>query len=336
MGKITLKDIAAKTGYSISTISRSLSDNNRIPLETREEIKKIAKELNYTIDINARNLSKKSSNTIGVFMQDDFFKIPHSTFTNVFWSTLHEEIQLKKYEPALYLFKNTEDFKYKVSQLFNSGIIDGIIIFSKMLTNSEIEFLKEMKYPYSLLYYGPEKYSEEVFTADNYSAGKIITQYLLNRNLKSILTITTDMTPSFKMRTLGFKHALEENGVTFNENSIIKSSPSFENGVAIAHELYGKLGTIDAIFAQHDIWALGLIKGFNDLGVKIPDEVSIIGHDNLSFKNWFSPELTSFTIETKKICFDAIESLIEDKIYQRKKIPTSKTLGTLILGKSVK
>lgn len=59
MKKITLKDIAAKTGYSVSTISRSLSDNNRIPLETREEIKRIAKELNYTIDINARNLSKK-------------------------------------------------------------------------------------------------------------------------------------------------------------------------------------------------------------------------------------------------------------------------------------
>lgn len=336
MGKITLKDIAAKTGYSISTISRSLSDNNRIPLETREEIKRIAKELNYTIDINARNLSKKSSNTIGVFMQDDFFKIPHSTFTNVFWSTLHEEIQLKKYEPALYLFKNTEDFKIKVSQLFNSGLIDGVIIFSKILTNNEIEFLKEMKYPYSLLYYGPEKYSEEVFTADNYSSGKIITQYLLSRNLKSIVTITTDMTPSFKMRTLGFKHALEENKLVFNENLIIKSSPSFENGVAIAQELYKKLDTIDAIFAQHDIWALGLIKGFNDLGVKIPEEISIIGHDNLSFKNWFSPELTSFTIETKKICIDAIESLIEDKIYRRKKIPISKTLGTLILGKSVK
>ncbi|MEG0137085.1 MAG: LacI family DNA-binding transcriptional regulator, partial [Cetobacterium sp.] len=85
MEKITLKDIAALTGYSVSTVSRSLNDNDRIPVETRNEIKEIAKQLNYTIDINARNLSKKTSNTIGVFMQNDFFKLPHSTFTNIFW-----------------------------------------------------------------------------------------------------------------------------------------------------------------------------------------------------------------------------------------------------------
>ena len=336
MKKTTLKDIAAITGYSVSTISRSLNNNNRIPLDTRNEIKEIAKKLNYTIDINARNLSKKKSNTIGVFMQDDFFKIPNSTFTNIFWTTLHEEIQIKEKEPALYLFNNTEDFKYKVSQLFNSGLIDGIIIFSKILTDKEIEFLKEMKYPYSLLYYGPEKYSEEVFTADNYSAGKIITNILISRGLKNILTITTDMTPSFKMRTLGYKHALEEANIKFDEDLVIKTIPSFENGVEIANRLYNNLNKIDAIFSQHDIWALGLIKGFTDLGIKIPEDISIIGHDNLTFKTWFSPVLTTFTIETKKMCVDAIESLIDDKIYKRKKIPISKTLGTLIIGESVK
>ncbi|MEG0069538.1 MAG: LacI family DNA-binding transcriptional regulator [Cetobacterium sp.] len=336
MEKITLKDIAALTGYSVSTVSRSLNDNDRIPVETRNEIKEIAKQLNYTIDINARNLSKKTSNTIGVFMQNDFFKLPHSTFTNIFWSTLHEEIQIKRYEPALYLFSDTDDFKYKISQLFNSGLIDGVIIFSKLLTNKEIEFLKEMKYPYSLLYYGPEKYSEEVFTADNYSAGKIITNFLISRNLKSIATITTDMTPSFKMRTLGYKHALEEAGIKFNESLVIKAIPSFENGVEIAHQLYKKLDEIDAIFSQHDIWALGLIKGFTDLGVKIPEEISIIGHDNLAFKTWFSPVLTTFTIETKKICIDAIESLIDDKIYKRRRVPVFKTLGTLVIGESVR
>lgn len=336
MKKITLKDIAALTGYSVSTISRSLSNNDRIPLETRNEIKEVAMQLNYTIDINARNLSKKTSNTIGVFMQDDFFKLPNSTFTNIFWSTLHEEIQIKGYEPALYLFSDINDFKYKVSQLFNSGLIDGIIIFSKILTNKEIEFLKEMKYPYSLLYYGPEKYSEEIFTADNYRSGKIITNYLISRGLKNIATVTTDMTPSFKMRTLGYKHALEESGIKFNKNLVIKSIPSFENGVKIAHQLYKNLNEIDAIFSQHDIWALGLIKGFTDLGVSIPKDISIIGHDNLAFKTWFSPTLTTFTIETKKMCVNAIESLIDDKIYKRKKVPIFKTLGTLIIGESVK
>lgn len=337
MKKITIKDIAELTGYNVSTISRSLNDNERIPLETREKIKQIAKELNYTVNLNARNLSQKRSNNIGVFMQNDFFSPPSSAFTNPFWNVLNEVIQDAGYEPVLYLFGSMENLEEKASKLLESSLIDGVILFSKNLTDDVIDFFEKRKYPYVLLYYGPEKYREKIFGTDNFLGGKIITEHLIERELKKIATITSDITPSFSERTEGYRCALKESGIEIEESLIFNSPfPSVKCGEEIAKIISKKLDKVDAVFAQHDEWSFGLLKGFSALGIKIPEEISIIGHDNLYYKEWFTPILTTFTIERREICENAVRYLIDERILKKEQVPIKKILGKIVQGDTVR
>lgn len=157
--------------------------------------------------------------------------------------------------------------------------------------------------------------------ADHYKGGYLATQYLINMGHKQIITFTHKIYnkeySEFEERTKGFVKAMEENNLKISEKEIIRDEISFEYGREKIKEIVKKKKKFTAVYAQTDLLALGIIRGLRELNIKVPEEVSVIGYDNIEFGKFSEPELTTINQPTAKLAEEAVKLLTEkfDKKY---------------------
>jgi LacI family transcriptional regulator len=155
--------------------------------------------------------------------------------------------------------------------------------------------LKNLNIPIVLM----DSYIEdkEIYQVNNEDekGGFIATKYLTNLGHKDIAIITgpLDQNGVDRKRLDGYKRALKEANIDFNKEYVFETGVSLAEGYKVSQKLFSKIDKITAAFILSDIGAMGLIKGFNELGVKIPDELSVVGYDNLYYSDYLIPSLTT-------------------------------------------
>lgn len=308
----TLKDISKISGMSISTVSRALNDSPLINDKTKEKIKKIAESMNFEFNINARSLIKSQTNTIGIIFANNYY----SSKTKTFYSTLERyligNIEKNGFEALIQTSSNAYTQNSNIKKLINGQKVDALLIVTRDITEEDMEILENSKIPVAFLYYptNRKKFAKQTFTIDNVKSGALAGKYLAKKGFKNILMITkeTEIETNYLDRTKGF---LEE-ATNLNLNvEISKSGISFDEGYNYALENLKKILEFDAIFCQQDYCALGVIKALNESGVKIPEDISILGHDNFEeILNMFSPKLSTVAQPFEELCFNSIKYLI--------------------------
>lgn len=329
---VTMKDIANITGFSIQTVSRVLNGSQKVKSQTKKIIEDAIKEYEYKPNIFARNLSgPKKNRNILISVRGN---VSH---TATIWLNLliSRIITLNKDENvSIFMEQYYDEFDFKRSLLNRSStFIDGVIIFYEEKNDKRIELLKKENIPYII--YGQSYNKDDVYVAiDSKNSIMIGAEYLFERGMKKILFITANPSPVNNEREKGITGAYLKNNIDLSNLRIIKFINNQEQVYNLVKELYRKKELPEALFISGDEKAIGALKALYDLGIKVPEEISVMGFDDIPISRYFSPALSTvsfdYDIIAKKL-LKKIKNLIDDKEEISEEIP-----GKLIIRESIK
>lgn len=330
--KVTIRTVALKAGVSVSTVSKILTgkykkDNVRISKETVEKVKKIAKELNYTPNYAGRFLSTGKTYTIGV-------NIPKSKKRNFFlghyYSQIIDSIEKEAVKNGYDILLINHD---SVIEKFKSKRIDGLIIIEQWEWNEEIEFLIKENLPFIIVNNLIEdKYKIPSVNIDNeYAVSEIVKHFKNNnhRNLAYIGELTSSPQKEHSIRLKYFIENIKKENLQLNENLfLIGKIPNISNkikeedydqlsgyyGMEYLFKNYSKQFT--GVFCANDLVALGALNFLYKNKIMVPNDISIIGFDDLDFSKYLVNGLTTIRQplnEMGEISFKMLLKIINKK-----------------------
>ncbi|MBM7558735.1 LacI family DNA-binding transcriptional regulator [Marinitoga litoralis] len=306
---VTIKDIAKIAGVSPSTVSRSLNDHPHISNKTKEKIKKIAEELGFEFNEAARTLNKKKTNTIGVIIPQFFDDMRGEIFFANLLGKLIKEAQLKGYHVRI----EYEIEKNQIKKLVQSRSVDGLLLLNPYIKKEDIDFIIEKNIPYIFLHYVAENYKDKKLNyvrTNQEKGGYIATKYFIEKGYRNILTLGgLSINSEFIERTNGYKRALKEYNI--KNEYILDTDVTFEAAKNAIKKMKNNLKNIDAIFAQTDLMALGVIEALNELNYSVPKDIPVMGFDNIQLGTYFKPRLTTIEQPIAKLAKIGVKKIIE-------------------------
>lgn len=302
---VTIKDIAKKANVSHTTVSRALNDSRYIKSETKKHILDIAKEMNYVPNYNAKSLVTKKSNTIGLFFTSISSGTSSSFFTEVIDAVVNELDE--NYNLAIRGLDTYVDFSSIVTEKF-----DGIILMSQEVSDNDfITYVKSVGIPIVVLNRNiQDKDIINIFFSDREGV-KSGVSYLIENNHHRIACISgISGFKSTEERQAGYIEALQVSGIQMQAGYIVSGAYTMKSGFEAMQQLLALPIRPTAVFCSNDEMAIGAIKAINENGLKVPDDISIIGFDSIPFTEYTIPSLTSIKREIKEISHLAAEKLL--------------------------
>lgn len=335
----SIRDLAKYVNVSPGTVSRVLNNkasNVKITEATRKRIFDAVKELNYSPNIHAKRLFSNKSMTIGVVVPDqqNMVKNQH-TFSdyNLAESLSGIETAATANDYRLLLLVRTAEFIDQKSylKLFHEKCIDGIIFWG---VGHDEEFIQELQNEnFPLVLANANNVDTPVLSVfnDNISGSYKITEYLIKKGRKKIAYIKgKENAPVNADREAGFLHALKNNNLKQNKQLILPGDYSIESGYQAARELLKQKLDFDALIAGNDMMAIGAMRALLQEGVRIPEDISVAGADNIQLAEYASVPLTTFFTNMFDLGSEAMKLLIA-KINNDKNIPKKIVIPTKLV-----
>jgi len=291
MERVTIRDVAAAAGVSYQTVSRVLNDKPDVADETRRRVWQVIEELGYQPSAVARSLVFKKTHTLGLITADfsDYF------FTQVI---IGAEVEARR-SGYFFLLGSTERNpadEPEYLRLLTERQVDGIL-FARPSTEGDSEHLVSLVRQgvplVTTAYYIP---GEElmVVDVDNLEGGLQATNCLIQAGHRRIGMISGPASwKSADDRARGYRLALEQAGVALNESFIERADWSLQGGYEAMKRLLNRVPELTALFAQNDWIAIGAMKALREAGRRLPDDVAIVGYDDLPVAAYTDPPLTT-------------------------------------------
>lgn len=309
--QVTANDVAKMAGVSPSTVSRVISNNPRISEPTRRKVLKCMEELGYYPNANARSLAIKKTGTVGIIIpttSEDYFSNPF------FAESLRGIIRgASKSGYDLLLSTNTEKGEeLKITKKFVRGSkVDGIILMTSKVDDECIEYLKNIDFPFSIIGSTDDEEINQVDN-DNALAAYELTKHLIEIGRKRIAMIVGDINLVVsKKRIKGYKKALSEANIDFDENLLFSGSfdekTGYDYGVKIS-----KINPLpDGLIVADDLVAFGAVKAFEDLEINIPKDIAVASFNNSVLAKHSNIPLTSVDINAFELGREAMNLLVD-------------------------
>ncbi|KEO75310.1 LacI family DNA-binding transcriptional regulator [Anditalea andensis] len=333
IGQATIKDIAKALNVSASTVSRALKDYPGISQETKKKVKELAEKLNYRPNAVALSLRKSKTFTIGVIIPE----VVHFFFSTVI-SGIEEVAFANGYN--VILCQTNENLEREISSVETiiSNQIDGLLIsFSKETTDfSHFKKLLDHQFPIVFFDRVPDLQDTVNVTVDDYSGAYEAVKHLIDQNYKKIMHLAgpKNLLISAK-RKEGYTHALKEAGIAIDENLIRECRIGTQQETYEICLDYFKDETTrpDAVFAANDVAAAGAMKAVQELGLKVPEDVGIVGFSDWQFSAMMNPPLSTVSQPGFEIGERSMQLLI-DMINSNKEeafVPKTEILETALI-----
>ena len=292
MKEVTLKQIAENLGISVTTVSKALKNYPDVSKKTKALVKEEAKKLHYKPNVFAVNLRTKESKTVGLIIPE----VVHHFFSSVI-NGIIEEAERKGY--LVIILQSNESYQQKKKQvdLLISKRVDGIMI---SLANDTVDIshlleIKEHEIPLVMF----DKISKLVpcskIIINDRQAAYDATKFLIDSGCKKIAHFRGALLPQNSIdRFLGYKKALEDHGLTYDSSLIYMCERvDYEDGRRAALQLMKDNKEVDGIFAVTDMAAVGAMTVFKEHGIKVPEDISVMG-----FSNWFLSQAITPSLST--------------------------------------
>ncbi|EHR1011700.1 substrate-binding domain-containing protein [Vibrio parahaemolyticus] len=330
----TMKDIAKLAGVSTSTVSHVINKTRFVSEEISERVNNAAKELNYYApSALARSLKVNRTKTIGMLV---------TTSTNPFFGEVVKGVERSCYHKGYSLILcNTEGDNERMRQSINTLLqkrVDGLILMCSSLEGERIDvFERYPDIPVVVMDWGPMLFTSDKIQDNSLRGGYLAAKYLIDCGHTEIGCITGPLIKhQAQMRYEGYKRAMNEAGLDFNANWIIESDFECEGGYQ-AFKKMAERGTLpSSIFVSNDMMAMGVINAANDLGIKVPDDLSIIGYDDIHIAKFMSPSLTTIHQPKYRLGQAAVETLVRRLDDKSNEAQVVQLEPTLVVRNSVK
>lgn len=287
----TIHDIAKKLNISASTVSRALKDNPLISEATRKKIKETAVEMGYRPNIMAANLRTRKTNTIGVIVP----LINRHFFSSVI-SGIEDVAYKQKFAVTISQSNDNLDKESKIAHTLFSNRVDGLILSIGMETQSyeHLKLFSERNIPLVFFDRIVDEIPAHKIVVDDFGGAYRATQHLLEQGRKHVAHIGGPLNLQiYSKREAGYRQAISDAGLQINENHILHNSLTREDGLKAIKKILTRQHRPDAIFCANDTTALSAIIHLNNTGIKVPEEIAIVGFSNEPFSELVTPSITT-------------------------------------------
>lgn len=298
---VTIQEVAKRAKVSTATVSRVLNNLDGVKASTREHVLSVIKELDYHPSSIGRNLRLQESHTVMVLIPD---------VTNPFYSGIVKSIELTAhahgYDVLLFDLSGREDALAEVDNFIVSRKIDGVIF---LASTNMIDSLRHFAEKCTIVV--ACEYVDNVdipsVSVDNIAAAIEATNYLISLGHRDILFLN----PMDRDRLRGYRIALEQAGIPVRPAFQIEAGPALDGGyTALQRAIEAKL-EFTAAFCANDLVAIGAMKAAAAHGIRIPEDLSVVGFDGLQFGEYTLPSLTTVSQPIEEIGSRAMEIWIE-------------------------
>lgn len=314
MTMITMKEIAQLANVSQSTVSRSLNDSSLISVETKKRVLKIAEENGFQLNANARGLSANKTYTIAVVFPTSLFDKGLDFHFRSWQSEIIESLEKKGLDVIVTFFENRFTKKNNIKRLIATKKVDGLIILEPNINQETIDVLENTDTPFVFCKYLPSHYRNKTVDyvcVNQFEGGYIAGAYLVEQGHHQILCISAVQEgEEFIKRTNGFKSALKDHEIIFDDTYLLYGDGKFKGGYQLIVENLDIVQNITAIFAQNDLMALGAISALKEKGYNVPKDISVIGFDDIDLCTFYTPYLTTIHQPTKETAVLTCEKLV--------------------------
>jgi DNA-binding LacI/PurR family transcriptional regulator len=305
----TLSDLAKIAGVSESTASRALNNNTLISEKTRKKIQQLAAEYGFRINSTARNLRLQKSNTIAVVIlrSSELDQAITDPFILDIVGVIAEQLSLRKYD--VLLVSRTVDDVQPLSDYFNMKRADGLIVFGQGDDYSKFEGIIDKQYP--LVVWGAQSETHDYVTVgtDNHLGGKLATQHLLEKGCQKI-AFSGHLSYETGLRFRGYQEALSSSGLT--PYAPLEVHFTFEDAYRVTQALIQQGNfDYDGIVAASDTIALGTIRALTEANIQVPQQVAVVGYDDIPVGGYTQPSLTSVRQNTQEGGKTLVDSLLK-------------------------
>ncbi|MEM6691003.1 MAG: LacI family DNA-binding transcriptional regulator [Planctomycetota bacterium] len=303
--KTTIREIASKARVSMSTVSRVLNGNSFVEESKKQAVKEAVDALNYSPNAVARSLVKGQTYTIGVVSND-----LGSPFNGKITQGIAMGLQATKYSPVIVDALWSKEMSTAAVESLVARSVDALIFVGGDIPVEELDQLRKKKPTLVIARELPEWSSDNYFI-DNFAGAYSAAQYLIKAGHREIAFVSgIEGRLDSKRRFEGFNQALEEHQITFREELYVSSDFTAPSAVAAAETLLERQSDFSAVFCCNDQTAFGLRKVFSDRGLRVPEEVSIVGFDDDPLSAYMSPPLTTVRQPVKFLGREAAKAVV--------------------------
>ncbi len=329
-GNVTIKDIARELNISISTVSRAIANNPVVKPETRLAVQKLAEKYNYTPNLTALSLKNSKTRTIGVIIP----QLVHEFFASVIRG-IEDFAYSNEYSVIICSSHNSYEREVIDSKTLINGRVDGLLA---CVTKDTIDFehfhqFARRRIPMVFFDCICDEIDSPRVIIDDFDAGYKATQHLIDQGCTRIAYLGGP--PSLiinQERFHGYQQALEKAGLTYEKEWVLHTSggEDFEEGQALSEKLVNKR-VIDGLFATTDMLGISAMKKIKQAGLKIPEDVAVIGFSNWAISSIYEPAMSTISQPGYEMGYKAAELLIEQANNKGAEINKTHVLSTEVV-----
>lgn len=328
----TIKDVAKMAGVSTTTVSHVINKTRFVAQETESLVLQAIKDLNYSPSAVARSLKVNTTKSIGMIV---------TTSEAPYFAEIIHAVEEHCYRQGYSLFlcntqNNAEKIKNHLEMLAKKRV-DGILVMCSEYLPDSLNLLHSFEnIPMVVMDWGPNVHTD-IILDNSFDGGYLATKHLIENGHKYIGIIAGELTKTTaKTRYEGFIHAMKEAGLTVNPNWVMEGFFEPEDGYECMNKILSQDNLPTAVFCCNDVMALGAISAIGEKGLRVPEDISIIGYDNIHASRFYSPPLTTVHQSKSRLGVQAVNLLFErinHKSDQKEKIEIH---PELVVRKSVK
>lgn len=329
--RINIDDVAKKAGVSISTVSRVLNGNVKVSKKLKENVLSAVNELQYNPSQAARSLALKKSNLIGIIIPDVV-----NSFYSKMLSAIEDEASLHDYMIIVCCIQENIDKEIKYVRLLKQMYVDGLMLMHEKANEESISLLNNCGCPTVQASVSIDGLKDSIsLNVNDRKASYEAVKLFLDKGHRSIAMITGDMIDktSGQLRYSGYLDALNEKGIKTNPNFIKQGTYTYDSGYRCMKEILSRKEIPTAVFAACDEMAVGAISAAKDLGYSIPNDISIIGFDNIELSRMIRPSLTTIGQSANLIGRLAVKAIINSNGSNKKYLEINKQKFNIIDNK---
>ena len=328
----TIKDVAKMAGVSTTTVSHVINKTRFVAEDTEKLVLQAIKDLNYSPSAVARSLKINTTKSIGMIV---------TTSETPYFAEIIHAVEEHCYRQGYSLFlcntqNNAEKIRNHLDMLAQKRV-DGILVMCSEYLPDSLNILTNFEtIPMVVMDWGPNV-DTDIIQDNSFNGGYLATQHLIENGHKHIGSIAGELSKTTaKTRYEGFVHAMQEARLTINPNWVMEGFFEPEDGYECMNKILRQDTLPTAVFCCNDVMALGAISAIGEKGLRVPDDISIIGYDNIHASRFYAPPLTTIHQSKSRLGVQAVNLLFERINHKSEQRETIEIHPELVVRKSVK
>lgn len=307
---VTIDDVAKHAGVSTATVSRYLNNSPLIAKKSAEKVKRSMEALNYQPSFVARSLANHSTSTIAFIIDSTNTE----TYGNDYFLRIQYGMEAALAKQGYYLLiisvSNDKTGEHNLRKLVMEGRVEGIILPMALAKKSILAMLREAELPFVVIGKSQNR-DYNWIDLDNEMGGRLATQKLLKSGSKRVAFISSSLEKSFVCERLaGYRAALEQSGLTYEEKLVLLGSLSAEDGAMAVQRILSLQPDVDGIVCTDNAVAFGVVRALQTANISVPQQIQVITFDNTPISELSTPKLSAVDIDVFQLGRQAANILL--------------------------